>query len=96
MISPNSDNFVFKGFNPSDDFKIYCKEVYSRIEGKAPSEARKIAFISKTDKGYEGSFRVASASGLFKANSENPSAKSMIDELYQKMALQFLDWHETR
>ena len=96
MIRPNSDNFEFKGFNPSDDLKIYGKEVYCLIEGKAPSESKKTAFISKTNKGYEGSVRVSSASGLFKANSENRSAKSLIDELYQKMSLQFLDWSQTR
>ena len=96
MVQISSDNFVFKGFNPSDDLKIYCKEVYCRIEDKAPSESKKTAFISKTNKGYEGTVRVSSASGLFKANSKNPSAKSLIDELYQKMSLQFLDWSQTR
>ena len=96
MVRPSSDNFVFKGFDPSDDLKIYCKEVYCLIEGKAPSESKKTACISKTNTGYEGSVRVSSASGLFKANSESPSAKSLIDELYQKMSLQFLDWSQTR
>ena len=92
----NSDNFVFKGFNPSDDLKVYCKEVYSLVEDKAPSESRKIAFITKTNKGYEGSFRITSASGIFKANSKNKEAKSLIDELYKKMSLQILDWNKTR
>ena len=91
-----ADNFEFKGFHPSDDLKVYCKEVYCRVEDKAPSESTKIAFISKTHKGYEGSFRVTSASGVFKANSKNKEAKSLIDELYKKMSLQILDWSNTR
>lgn len=96
MINFNTDNFVFRGFDPSDDLKVYCKEVYSRVEDKAPSESRKIAFITKTNKGYEGSFRITSASGIFKANSKNAEAKSLIDELYKKMSLQILDWNKTR
>ncbi len=96
MMNFSGDNFIFKGFSPSDDLKVYCKEVYSRVEDKAPSESTKTAFISKTSKGYEGSFHVASASGVFKANSKNREAKSLIDELYKKMAIQFLDWHKTR
>ena len=96
MINFNADNFVFKGFDPSDDLKVYGKEVYSRVEDKAPSESTKTAFISKTNKGYEGSFRVTSASGVFKANSKNQEAKSLIDELYKKMSLQILDWSKTR
>ena len=91
-----TDNFVFKGFDPSDDLKVYCKEVYSRVEGKAPSESKKIALITKTNKGYEGSFRITSASGIFKVNSKNTEAKSLIDELYKKMSLQILDWSKTR
>lgn len=96
MINFSGDNFIFKGFSPSDDLKGYCKEVYSRVEDKAPSESTKTAFISKTNKGYEGSFHIASASGVFTANSKNREAKSLIDELYQKMSLQILDWHKTR
>ncbi len=96
MINFSNDNFIFKGFDPSDDLKVYCKEIYSRVEGKAPSESTKIAFISKTNKGYEGSFRVTSASGIFKAKSKNTEAKSLIDELYKKMSLQILDWSKTR
>ena len=92
----SGDNFVFKGFDPSDDLKGYCKEVYSRVENRAPSESRKIAFISKTNAGYEGSFRITSASGVFKANSSNTKAKTLIDELYNKMSLQILDWHKSR
>ena len=96
MMQFSGDNFVFKGFNPSDDLKVYCKEVYSRVEDKAPSESKKTASISKTSMGYEGSFHVASASGVFKANSRNREAKSLIDELYNKMSLQILDWYKTR
>ncbi len=96
MINLNKDNFVFKGFDPSEDLKIHGKEVYSRVEDKAPSESTKIAFINKTHKGYEGTFRVTSASGIFKVNSENRSAISLIDELYKKMSLQILDWSKTR
>jgi len=92
----HKDNFVFKGFSPSNELKIYGKEVYSRVEGKAPSESRKVAFISKTNRGYEGSFSVISASGVFKANSHNKQPKSLIDELYKKMSLQFLDWSKAR
>ena len=95
-MSFSSDNFVFKGFDPSDDLKVYCKEVYSRVEDKAPSESRKMAFITKTSKGYEGSFRITSASGIFKVNSKNTEPKSLIDELYKKMSLQILDWNKTR
>ena len=90
------DNFIFKGFDPSDDLKGYCKEVYSRVEDKAPSESIKAAFISKTNKGYEGSFRITSASGIFKANSKSREAKPLIDELYKKMSLQILDWKKSR
>lgn len=96
MMIFSGDNFEFKGFNPSDDLKVYCKEVYNLVEDKAPSESIKTAFISKTNKGYEGSFRVTSASGVFKANSKNREAKSLIDELYKKMSLQILDWNKTR
>ena len=96
MMNFSGDNFIFKGFDPSDDLKVYGKEVYSRVENKAPSESKKIAFISKTTKGYEGSFRITSASGIFKANSENRSPISLIDELYKKMSLQILDWKKTR
>ena len=96
MMNFRSDNFIFKGFSPSDDLKVYCKEVYSRVEERAPSESRKIAFISKTNRGYEGSFRITSASGIFKANSKNREAKSLIDELYKKMSLQILDWSKAR
>ena len=96
MTNFSLDNFVFEGFIPSDDLKIYCKEVYSRIEGKAPSESTKMASISKTHRGYEGSFRVNSASGKFKAQSKGRSAKSLIDELYNKMSLQILDWSKAR
>ena len=96
MMNFSGDNFVFKGFDPSDDLKVYCKEVYSLVEDKAPSESTKTASISKTNKGYEGSFRIASASGIFTADSKNREAKSLIDELYKKMSLQILDWNKTR
>ena len=92
----SGDNFIFKGFSPSDDLRVYGKEVYSRVENKAPGEAKKKAFISKTTKGYEGSFRIASAAGVFKVDSENRSAISLMDELYIKMSLQILDWKKTR
>lgn len=96
MVHYNLDNFLFKGFDPSDDLKVYCKEVYNLVEEKAPSESKKIAFISKTKKGYEGSFRITSASGVFNVNSKSKEAKSLIDELYTKMSLQILDWNKTR
>lgn len=96
MFNINSDNFIFKGFKPSDELKIYGKEVYSRVEDKAPSESTKIAFISKTGTGYIGSFRIASASGIFKANSKNTKPKPLIDELYRKMSLQILNWNKNR
>ena len=96
MIYSHGDNFIFEGFSPSDDLKGYGKEVYSRVEDKAPSESTKTACISKTLRGYQGSFCVTSASGIFKVNSENKEAKSLIDELYQKMELQILDWNKTR
>ena len=96
MMNLSKDNFVFKGFDPSDDLRVYGKEMYSRLEDKSPSESTKIAFISKTRKGYEGTFRITSASGVFKADSANRSAVSLIDELYKKMSLQILDWSQTR
>ena len=96
MINFSGDNFVFKGFDPSDDLKVYCKEVYHRVEDRAPSESTKIAYISKTNKGYEGTFRITSASGIFKANLKSTEAKSLIDKLYKEMSLQILDWNKTR
>ena len=96
MYLSGQDNFVFKGFDPTDDLKLYCKEVYSLVEDKAPSESTKTAFIIKTTKGYEGVFRVTSASGIFKANSKHAKPKPLIDELYKKMSLQILDWKNNR
>ena len=96
MFNISTDNFIFEGFNPSDELKIYGKEVYSRVEDKAPSESIKIAFISKTQGGYEGSFRIASASGIFKANSTHSKAKPLIDELYKKMSVQIVAWNKNR
>ncbi len=96
MVTVNKDNFIFEGFRPSDELKIYGKEIYSRVEDKAPSESTKIAFISKTHRGYEGSFRIASAVGVFKANSKNSQPKLLIDELYKKMSLQILAWNKNR
>ena len=90
------DNFIFNGFDPSSDLKLYCKEVYSLVEDKAPSESTKTAFITKTSTGYEGVLRVTSASGVFKANSSHIEPKSLIDELYKKMSLQILDWKNSR
>ena len=96
MFNINADNFIFEGFKPSDELKIYGKEVYSRVEGKAPSESTKVAFISKTNAGYKGSFRITSASGVFKANSKNTEPKTLIDELYKKVSSQILHWNKTR
>ena len=96
MLNISNDNFVFKGFQPSSELKLYGKEVYSRVEGKAPSESKKVAFISKTNEGYMGSFRIASASGIFKANSRHIQPKPLIDELYRKMSSQILDWNKNR
>ncbi len=92
----NKDNFVFNGFDPSDEFKVYCKDVYTRVEDKAPSESTKIAFISKTNTGYEGTFHITSASRVFRVKSKKQEAKSLIDELYKKMSLQILDWNQSR
>ena len=96
MFNISTDNFIFEGFNPSNELKIYGKEVYSRVEGKAPSESIKLAFISKTHGGYEGSFRIASASGIFKAQSKGTQVRSLIDELYKEMSTQILAWNKTR
>ena len=90
------DNFEFKGFDPSDELKRYCKEIYSRMEDKAPSESTKKAFVIKTKSGYEGVLRITSASGVFKADSKKQELKSLIDELYKKMSLQILDWSKSR
>ena len=90
------DNFEFKGFDPSNELRRYCKEMYSRMEDKAPSESTKKAFIVKTNTGYKGVLRITSASGIFEADSKQQELKSLIDELYKKMSLQILDWSKKR
>lgn len=92
----NLDNFEFKGFDPSNEVKRYCKELHSRMEDKAPSESTKKAFIVKTSTGYRGILRITSASGVFEADSKKEELKSLIDELYKKMSLQILDWSKKR
>lgn len=90
------NNFIFKGFSPSDDFKIYCKEIYNLLEENTPGRSTKIACISKTANKYEGTLRIISNSGIFKVKSKHIKPKPLIDELYQEMSLQILDWVETR
>ena len=90
------DNFIFNGFDPSKDLKLYGKEVYSLVEDKAPSQSTKTAYITKTKAGYEGVLHVTSSVGIFKANSQHREAKPLIDELYKKMSLQILDWKNSR
>ena len=96
MLNLSNDNFQFKGFSPSSKLRLYCKEVYSLVEDKAPSEGILIASIEKTNSGYEGAFKVASAYRIFKVDSKNPEAFPLIAELYNKMKLQILDWHHNR
>ena len=92
----STDNFKFHGFSPSSKLRVYCKEIYSLVEDKAPGESAKVAFITKTDEGYVGGFRVASATGVFEVGSKNREPFDLIEELYKKMSLQILDWNQNR
>ncbi len=92
----STDNFEFKGFAPSDELRSYCKEIYSLMEDKAPSESTKKAFLVKTNSGYEGLLRITSASGVFEADGKKQELKSLVDDLYKKMSLKILDWSKNR
>ena len=96
MLNPNTDNFQFKGFYPSDKLRTYCKEIYSLVEDKAPSDGILSASIKKTNSGYEGFFKVASAYRIFKVDSKSVEPFSLIEELNKKIELHILDWHDSR
>ena len=91
-----SDNFAFKGFDPTEDMKSYCKQVYCDVESKAPSTAAKTALIIKTGKGYEGLLRVVSASGTFMAAAANDQLTHLVDDLYSQFSQQISAWYNYR
>ncbi|MDE0151156.1 MAG: hypothetical protein OXK80_01490 [Bdellovibrionales bacterium] len=93
----NEDNFVFKGFDPTSFLKSYCKQVYSSVEDKSPSEATKVAWVVRTKDGhYKGVIRVVSASVSFFVTSTNKEPRHLIDDLYSQFSDKIAVWNRNR
>ena len=90
------DNFTFKGFDPNQSLKSYCKQIYCQVEDKSPSSASKTAFVVKTKEGYEGLIRVVSSSGTFMVTSSHKQAQDLIDNLYSQFTRQISHWSQNR
>jgi len=91
-----SENFNFKGFQPNSDLKSYCKQIYSRVENRAPSKCSKVAFVMKTKNGYEGLIRIVSSSGTFIVTSSSEKPNRLIDDLYLKFSQKISIWNKER
>ena len=91
-----TDNFAFKGFNPTSNLRSYGKQIYCRVEDKSPYEASKIAFVIKTQEGYEGLIRVVSSAGTFMVTSSNKKPTHLIDDLYSQFSQQISLWNSRR
>ncbi len=100
MLDPcllDEDNFIFKGFNPTSVLKSYCKQIYSSVEDKSPSEAIKVAWVLRTEDGkYTGVIRVVSASVSFFITSTNREPRHLIDDLYSQFSNKITVWNRNR
>lgn len=95
-IEKRTDNFLFEGFDPSQDLRSYCKDIYTLIEGDSPSESSKQACICKSTTGYKGTVKVVFASGSFVVESLDKELTTMLDKLKIQFLLQVSSWRQTR
>ena len=88
--------FEFKGFEPNSELKQKCREIFSLMEGRAPSESAKQVSITKIPWGYRGNLKITSASCIFEVSVKEREPSHLVNKLYKKFSMEILNWNKNR
>jgi hypothetical protein len=88
--------FEFFGFEPSNEMRSVAKEILGHVVGDSPSDANSVAQLTKTQRGFEGLFRVSSIAGIFLAHVVEADPVRAMQKLHEKIFEQINKWKEKR
>ncbi len=88
--------FEFFGFEPSNEMRSNAKEILGHVCGDSPSDANSVAQLTKTQRGFEGLFKVTSLAGTFLAHVVEADPVRAMQKLHEKMCEQLTTWKEKR
>lgn len=88
--------FEFFGFEPSNEMRSNAKEILGHVCSDSPSDANSVAQLTKTQRGFEGLFKVTSLAGTFLAHVVEADPVRAMQKLHEKMCEQLTTWKEKR
>lgn len=91
-----SEDFRFKGFEPSHDLEGLAKDIMWKVEADSPSKAMRTGTITKSGQGYSGSIKVCSLAGVFRAAKEGKDPMGLLNELATDIHEQLETWKRSR